>query len=45
LIGEIRRSNDVLIKKFGIEKFPTLMVLTEPENFGGEIYEGEMKKE
>ena len=30
------------MKQFGIESFPTIVALTDPENFGYEKYEGEM---
>ena len=40
--GEVKQSEEALIKKFGIKKFPTIVALTDPENFGFEAYEGEM---
>ncbi len=40
--GEIKKSEEALIKRFGIETFPTIVVLTDPENDGIEKYEGEM---
>lgn len=40
--GEIKQSEEQLIKKFGIETFPTIIALTEPEEFRGDKYEGEM---
>lgn len=39
--GEIKQSEEELIKQFGVDKFPTIMALTEPEDYKGEIYEGE----
>jgi len=41
--AETRHSETELVAKFGIETFPTLLVLTDPEGFAGEKYEGEMK--
>lgn len=41
--AETRASETELIAKFGIETFPTLLVLTDPEGYQGEKYEGEMK--
>lgn len=41
--AETRHSETELISKFGIDTFPTLLVLTDPEGYAGEKYEGEMK--
>jgi len=41
--AETRHSETELIAKFGIDMFPTLLVLTDPEGYAGEKYEGEMK--
>jgi len=41
--AETRQSETELITKFGIDTFPTLLVLTDPEGFVGEKYTGEMK--
>jgi len=42
-LGEVKQSSTELIKKFNIQKFPTIIALTLPENHEGEKYEGEMK--
>lgn len=41
--GEIKQAEEELVKRFGIETFPTIVALTDPENYIGEKYEGEMK--
>ena len=33
----------MLCAKFGVNEFPTLLVLTDPEGYAGEKYEGELK--
>ena len=43
VFGEIKQSDEALVKQFGITEFPTIMALTDPENQQGEKYEGEMK--
>ena len=43
MFGEVKQAEEALIKKFNIESFPVIMALTDPENYGGEKYEGEMK--
>jgi len=40
--GEIKQASEELVKQFGIVTFPTIMALTDPENYAGEKYEGEM---
>jgi len=40
LFGEIRQSEEQMIKNFGITNFPTLMALTDGDNFKGILYEG-----
>ena len=40
--GEIKEGEEDLVKRFGIETFPTILALTDPENYSGEKYEGEM---
>lgn len=42
-LGEVRSSEEALIKKFGVTEFPTIMALTDPENMVGVKYEGDMK--
>ena len=41
-IGEVRHT-DELVKKFGVEKFPQLMIVTDIDTFAGDVYEGELK--
>lgn len=41
-LGEVR-SSDELSQKFKIEKFPTLLVVTDISEYLGDVYEGEMK--
>lgn len=41
--GEIKQAEEELVKRFGVETFPTIIALTDPENYIGEKYEGEMK--
>ena len=43
--GEIKQNEEELVRKFGIESFPTILALTDPENYRGEKYEGEMNIE
>lgn len=43
-LGEVRSSDADLIHHFGIETFPTLMVLTDPEGYSGVKYEAEGMK-
>lgn len=43
IFGEVKQSDEALIKQFGITEFPTIMALTDPDNYQGEKYEGEMK--
>jgi protein disulfide-isomerase A6 len=43
LIGEVRISETNLIQKFGIDVFPTLVILTDSEQFKAERYQGELK--
>lgn len=43
VFGEVRKSETELLQKFQIYNFPTLMVLTDPDNHIGESYEGEFK--
>ena len=40
--GEIKENEQELVRKFGIESFPTILALTDPENYNGERYDGEM---
>ena len=39
--GEVQKGP--LAKKFGIESYPTIVAVTDPDNFKGETYSGEMK--
>lgn len=43
IFGEVRASDAEMVKKFNIESFPTIMALTDPDNFQGEVYTGELK--
>lgn len=43
--GEIRRSQNELVSRFNIEKFPSLLVITDPENHKGVIYEGPLTRD
>ena len=40
--GEIKQGEEELLKLFGVTTFPTILALTEPEDYKGEQYEGEM---
>ena len=41
-LGEVKQSSTELISKFGIKEFPTIIALTNPENYEAEAYSGEM---
>ncbi len=41
-MGEVKNTEEALIKKFGITAFPTIIALTDPENAEFDKYEGEM---
>jgi len=41
-LGEVKNTEEALVKKFGIDKYPTIIAVTDPENDGFEKYEGEM---
>lgn len=44
VFGEVRKSQESeLAKKFKIKKFPTLIAVTDPQNYEFEAYDGEMK--
>ncbi|KAL4466992.1 hypothetical protein ABPG74_010589 [Tetrahymena malaccensis] len=43
--GEVRDTEKDLISKFKVTDFPTLLVLSEPENYLGIKYEGAFKKD
>ena len=45
IFGFVRNTETELIKKFKINKFTTLMVLTDPENYIGDVYTGDSKLE
>ena len=45
IFGEVRQAAAELIKKFGVENFPSLIVLTEAESHKGIRYEGPYKKD
>ena len=42
--GEIRETEKELVKKFGIDRFPLLMVLTDPDNLRGVSYDGPLTR-
>lgn len=39
LFGQIKSSDEQLIEKFKITNYPTLMVLTDPSNYQGTVFE------
>jgi len=41
--GEVKQSEEELVKRFEITSFPTILALTDPENSIGDKYDGEMK--
>jgi len=41
-MGQVRHT-DELTKKFKVDKFPLLMVVTDLGAYTGEVYEGELK--
>jgi thioredoxin-like negative regulator of GroEL len=41
--GEIRSDETELIRKFKITKFPTILALTDPDGYSGDVFEGELK--
>lgn len=43
--GEIRHLETELVEKFGIKQFPTVFVLTDPENYMGVAYDGPLKRD
>ena len=43
VFGEVQKSETDLVNQFQIFNFPTIMVLTEPENHVGEIYDGDLQ--
>ena len=43
--GEVKESEEELIEQFGIYTIPVIMALTDPENFKGEKYDGEVSRE
>jgi curved DNA-binding protein CbpA len=45
LFGEIRQSDKEMVNKFQIQQFPSVFVLTEPENYRGVLYEGPLKRD
>lgn len=40
--GEVKQAEEALVKRFAIEKFPTILALTDPENDIADTYPGEM---
>ena len=45
LFGEARKSDTELTSKFKIAKFPTVMVITDGDNYQGKIYEGDSQRD
>jgi hypothetical protein len=43
VIGEVRSSEKGLCEKFGVSKFPTILVVTDPVEQKGEQFTEEMK--
>lgn len=44
LFGEVKKSDEELLKKFGVTETPKLLVITDPYNYVGEVYDSnEMK--
>ena len=43
--GEVKESEEELIELFGIYTIPVIIALTDPENFKGERYDGEVSRE
>jgi thioredoxin-like negative regulator of GroEL len=43
--GEIRPGEKELVDKLSVKNFPTVMVLSEPENYKGIIYEGPLTRD
>lgn len=43
--GEIRQSETELCQRFGVKKFPTIMVISEPEDYKGVEYDGSMSRD
>lgn len=41
-LGEVKKSELSLVQRFGIEEFPTIIAIVNPETDGFETYEGEM---
>jgi hypothetical protein len=41
--GEVRKSETELIEKFNINKFPSLIVITDPYEYQNEQFQGEFK--
>ena len=42
-LGEVKQTSTDLISKFKVSQFPTIIALTNPEDYEGEKYEGDMK--
>ena len=39
LIGEVKKSETELYEKYGVTEVPTLMVITDPWEYKGEVYD------
>lgn len=43
--GEIRQSEKELLQRFGIDKFPTVFVISDSEDYKGVTYDGPLKRD
>jgi hypothetical protein len=43
VFGEVRKSETDLIKKFKVTQFPTILVITDPYEHQGEVFQKEVK--
>lgn len=44
-IGEVRQSETELVQRFKVDKFPTLLVISDVENHQGVVYDGPMSRD
>ena len=43
IFGEVRKSEADLISKFGVTQFPTILVITDPYDYKGDVFQKETK--
>lgn len=43
LFGEVRKSDSVMLTRFGITEFPKIVIVTNPFIYESEVYNGEIK--